>query len=113
MIARQFADVPAETVEEGAEGVTIRWVITEADGAPNFAMRHFTLAPGGHTPHHSHGWEHEVFVLGGHGKVGGPRGETTIVPGTVILIPPHEEHHFVNDGDGLLTFLCLVPHQRD
>ena len=69
MIITHAKDVKAEDVGEGAKGVKIRWLIGEQDGAPNFAMRHFEVAPGGHTPHHSHDWEHEVFVLSGRGKV--------------------------------------------
>ena len=110
MLVKHYTDVPPETVEQGAEGVAIRWIIAEADGAPNFAMRHFTIAPGGHTPHHTHAWEHEVFILTGRGKVVGAQGETPVEPGTVVLVSPGEEHHFANDGDERLTMLCLVPH---
>ena len=69
MQVKHYTEVPAETVEQGAEGVRIRWIISQADGAPNFAMRHFEIAPGGHTPHHAHDWEHEVFILTGRGNV--------------------------------------------
>jgi len=110
MKVKHYTDVPAEEVEEGAKGVKIRWIIAEGDGAPNFAMRHFEIAPGGHTPHHAHRWEHEVFILTGRGKVAGPRGEVALEPGTVVFVPPDEEHHFANDGEAPLTLLCLVPH---
>jgi quercetin dioxygenase-like cupin family protein len=110
MKIRHFTDIPAEDVEENAKGVKIRWVITEKDGAPNFAMRHFEIAPGGHTPHHSHAWEHEVFILGGRGKAVGTDGETPLEPGTVVFVPPGDEHHFETVGDESLTFLCLIPH---
>jgi len=112
MKVTHYTDVPAKTVEQGAEGVSIRWIITEADGAPHFAMRHFEIAPGGHTPHHTHGWEHEVFILTGRGKVVGAQGETPLEPGTVVLVSPGEEHHFANDGGEPLTLLCLVPHPQ-
>ncbi len=35
----------APVTEEGAQHTTIRWLISRADGAPNFAMRLFELAP--------------------------------------------------------------------
>jgi hypothetical protein len=39
-----YSDVVKEPVElEGAEGVSVRWVINEADGAKNFAMRVFDV----------------------------------------------------------------------
>ena len=53
----------------GAQGCSIRWLVGEAEGAPNFAMRQFEVAVGGHTPKHSHPYEHEVFVLEGRGVV--------------------------------------------
>jgi len=112
MTVKHYTDVPAEMVEQGAEGVWIRWIIAEADGAPNFAMRHFEIAPGGHTPHHTHDWEHEVFILTGRGKVFGAQGDTPLEPGTVVFVPPGDEHHFANDGDEPLTLLCLVPHPQ-
>ena len=31
--------------------------------APSFTMRQFEISPGGHTPKHAHGYEHEVFIL--------------------------------------------------
>jgi len=109
MQVKHYTEVPAEEVEEGAEGVKIRWIISEKDGAPTFAMRHFEIAPGGHTPRHSHAWEHEVFILTGGGKVAGQDGETPLEPGSVVFVAPNEEHHFANDGDEPLTLLCLVP----
>ena len=112
MNVKHYTDVPAQEVEGGAEGVKIRWIITQAEGAPNFAMRHFEIAPGGHTPHHAHDWEHEVFILTGRGSVVGPDGGTPLEPGTVVLVPGNEVHHFANDGDEPLTLLCLVPHPK-
>ena len=60
---------------EGAEGAQIRWLIAQKDGAPNFAMRMFEVAPGGHTPYHQHDWEHELYCLAGKGALITERGE--------------------------------------
>ncbi len=113
MLVRQVADVTQNDVEmEDAEKVRIRWLIAEEDGAPNFAMRELEVAPGGHTPYHTHHWEHEVYVLDGTGVVRDERGETPLGPGCVVFIPGNETHGFVNTGDEALRFLCLVPHRR-
>ena len=109
MTIKHFRDVPAQEVEQGAKGVSIRWVIARDDGAPNFAMRHFTIAPGGYTPHHAHAWEHEVYVLSGEGIATGPDGDTPIGAGSVVFVAPDDEHHFSNAGEEPLVFLCLVP----
>ena len=106
---------PAEGVEaaaveiDGALGVTMRMLIGPADGAPNFNMRLFEVAPGGHTPLHSHDWEHEVYVLAGTGAVCGDGADRPVRPGHCVYIPPGETHRFRNAGGETLRFLCLVP----
>ena len=104
-----YTDVQAEEVEQGAKGVRIRWIITEATGARNFVMRHFEIAPGGYTPHHAHGWEHEVFILEGQGAIKGDEGEKPFIKGDVIFLPPGERHQFLNTGTAPLQLLCLIP----
>jgi len=106
---RHFSEVPAAEVPAPAQGVKIRWVIDETIGAPNFAMRHFEIAPGGQTPFHEHVWEHEVFILSGMGVVVSDGGETSFGPGDVIFMPGGEKHNFRNTGDEPVTLLCLVP----
>lgn len=104
-----YADIPAEDVEQGAQGVKIRWLITERDDAPNFVMRHFEIAPSGYTPYHDHAWEHEVFILSGDGVVVGEAGEVAFKPGDVIFMPGGEKHNFRNTGTEPVCMLCLIP----
>jgi quercetin dioxygenase-like cupin family protein len=114
VMVRTIADVPPQEVHmPGVQNVSIRRLISEADGAPTFAMRLFEVKPGGHTPLHIHEHEHEVFILDGRGAVRGPWGEEPLMPGTAVLVPPGEKHHFVNGGDEPLRFLCLVPLEAD
>jgi len=107
--------VPYEQVEstpvttEGAVACQIRRLIGEPDGAPNFSMRQFEVAPGGYTPKHSHAHEHEVFVLQGAGAVVEGDLEHPLRAGTVVYVPPNESHQFRNTGSTPLKFLCLVP----
>ena len=100
----EAADVPAP-----AEGVRIRWLIDQQAGAPNFAMRHFEIAPGGATPLHEHDWEHEAYILAGSGVVVNAEGESAFGPGDAIFMPPGERHCFRNTGDEPVAMLCLVP----
>ena len=104
-----YRDVRPETIEEGARGVQIRWVITEDMGAENFAMRHFEISPDGFTPLHSHDWEHEVFILNGNGIIVGDGTEKPFGQGDVIFVPANETHQFKNSGDEPLSLLCLIP----
>lgn len=106
---------PAERIEAnpvtmpGSNGCTVRWLVGEADGAPNFAMREFEVQPGGFTPRHSHPYEHEVFVLQGQGEVFEGDVAHAFRAGDVIYVAPDEVHQFRNTGSSPLKFLCLVP----
>jgi quercetin dioxygenase-like cupin family protein len=103
-------DVVAKEVKmDGAEGVTVRWLISKDDGAPNFAMRLFEVSPGGHSPLHSHDWEHEVYIVDGKGELAFEGDRMPFEKGWFMLVPPGREHRFVNTGEGALRFLCLVP----
>ena len=62
-----YQDVEAIDAEEDASKLRVRWLITKEVGAENFAMRLFEMEAGGHSPFHSHPWEHEVFILEGKG----------------------------------------------
>ena len=105
-----YKDTPPDAVgEEGACGISIRWVISEKDGAPNFSMRVFEVAPGGYSPYHSHPWEHEVFVLEGSGVVVQEAGEVPISRGDVLFIPGGEMHQLRNASEETLEFICLIP----
>ncbi|HUU64848.1 MAG TPA: cupin domain-containing protein [Dehalococcoidales bacterium] len=90
---------------EEVPGALKREVITEKDGAPNFAMRVIEVKPGGSSPFHSHPWEHEVFILSGQGVVKGEQGESQIKKESVIFVAPDEKHCFVNNGNEPLRFV--------
>jgi quercetin dioxygenase-like cupin family protein len=98
-----------EVVEEGAHLVTIRWLISAKEGAPNFAMRLFELEPEGYTPYHNHSWEHEVFILNGAGEITTETGPRPVEQGDAILVLPDEKHQFRNTGSQPLRFICLIP----
>jgi len=94
---------------EAAKGVTGRVVIGKEDKAENFCMRVFTVAPGGFTPRHTHKWEHEVFIHSGKGQVWQKGEWRNVQSGTVVFIPGHEEHQFMNGGGEDFVFVCLIP----
>jgi quercetin dioxygenase-like cupin family protein len=109
MLVRHRDDVEVVSYSGDAHGVEMRPLITEREGAPRFAMRVFTLAPGGYTPYHSHEWEHEVYILEGSGTVCGKDGERAVRPGDSVFLAPHDEHQFRAGANGL-QFICCVPH---
>ncbi len=112
MIIKKYTDVRADMVtEDGAEKVSVRWVISGNDGAPNFYMRVFELEPGGHTPLHRHPWEHEMFVYEGEGCVVKEGKDVPLSRGSVVFIPADEEHQVKNTGTELFSVICLIPKQ--
>lgn len=111
MIVKDYRQVTPEPFVE-ATGVTVRWVISDKDGAPNFAMRVFEVEPGAESPFHTHPWEHEVFILAGRGHLRGEDGETPFKEGSALFVAPEERHQFVNDGGTTLRFICVVPLQQ-
>ena len=98
---------------EGAEGVKMRMLIGAEDKAPTFHMREFEVAPGGHTPHHAHDFEHEILVLSGKGVAKSEQGDRPMAGGDVIFVPADEKHQFVNAGTEPLRFICLIPAPSD
>ena len=107
-----YTEIENQVVPAPAKKVKIRWLINEKQGAPNFAMRRFEVAPGGETPYHNHEWEHEVYVLEGEAVAVSESVKTLIGPGSVVLVEPKEVHNFKNTGDKPFVFLCMIPLQR-
>jgi quercetin dioxygenase-like cupin family protein len=95
--------------EKGIKDVKLRWLISDKDGAKNFAMRLFEIKSGGYTPLHQHDWEHEVFILEGEGHIKNKNGDKPFSQGDVLFIKPMEWHQFINSSKKLLKFLCLIP----
>jgi quercetin dioxygenase-like cupin family protein len=94
---------------ETVKGVAGRVAIGKKDGANNFCMRVFEVAPEGNTPKHAHAWEHEMFFHSGEGEVLGNGKWTKVKTGSVVFMPESEEHQVRNTGKEALTFVCLVP----
>lgn len=109
LIRRAEQMQPQPMTMEGVKDVSMRLMVGRDDGASTFAMRHFTVEPGGYTPRHSHNYEHEVFVLDGEGTVE-EDGEThPIRAGDAVFVTPNVTHQFHNTGGTPLRFLCFVP----
>lgn len=110
MYVTSIDDVKAEEVNpDHAEKATVRWLLSQEIGVPNFEMRYFEFEAGGYTKEDRHPFEHEVFVVRGEGTVVGENGERKLKPGDAIYIAPNEVHHFKNQGTEPFGFICLIP----
>jgi quercetin dioxygenase-like cupin family protein len=114
MLIRNIDEVQKQPVQmDGVRDATMAIMVGRADGAPNFAMRQFVVAPGGNTPRHSHDYEHEVFVVSGKGTIFLDGADRPVRGGDAIYVPADEEHQFRASPDEPLRFLCMVPMSRD
>lgn len=96
-----------------AEGMEKGVLLDESDGAPNFAMRRFTLEPGAEVPKHTNDVEHEQHVLAGEYTVGIEGEEYRVAAGDSLLIPAGAVHWYRNEGETEGAFICVVPHGED
>ncbi len=99
-------DVPAGT------GTTFQ-VLIGPEEAPNFAMRRFTMEPGGGMPKHTNEVEHEQYVLRGGAKIGIGDETFEVKEGDVVFIPAGAPHWYEADAEKGFEFLCLVPNGPD
>jgi quercetin dioxygenase-like cupin family protein len=111
MIIKKVSDVAAKAVQmDGAKNVSVRVIFGPEDKAPTFAMRVFEIDGGGHTPFHTHPFEHEVVILSGEIAVVTDKGPKPVKAGDMILVMPDERHQFKNLSDTQkASFMCLVP----
>ncbi len=108
-----YTDVEAKDAEGGSSKLNVRWLITKETGAENFAMRLFEMEAGGHSPLHSHNWEHEVFILEGEGLVVGGKEERKFKAGDAIFIHSNQKHQLKNNNKNACKLLCLIPYKKD
>lgn len=113
MLIKRIDEVPAVPVEmDGAKDVSVRVLFGPDDAAPTFAMRVFDLDASGHTPYHSHPFEHEVIVLNGEIIAVTETAETLLTQGDVVMMMPDETHQFRNASNtDKAQMVCLVPIQ--
>lgn len=110
MWVRDSSEVTPEVVREG---IRIRWLITDKDGAPNFAMRLIEIDPGVVFAPHMHPYEHEIYVLEGRGVLTDAEGDVGIMePGKFVLVEPNVLHGYRNIGDETWRFICVIPLQK-
>ncbi|MCK5578703.1 MAG: cupin domain-containing protein [Planctomycetes bacterium] len=94
----------------GARDVKMRLLISPEE-APHFSMRLFEVEKDGHTPLHTHNFEHEVFIVDGQGELIVDGDNKKFSTGYVVYVPADKKHQFRNTGPNQLRFLCVVPNQ--
>ncbi len=111
MTVRHVKDVPAAPVTGGT--ATTRQVLIGPDEGPHFALRRFTMQPGGGIPAHTNTVEHEQYVLRGRATIGIGDRVSEVHAGSVVYIPAGTPHWYRAEGDEPFEFLCVVPNLPD
>ncbi len=96
---------------EGATGAWKQLPLGKVDDVPVYSLRVFTIEAGGHTPYHSHPYEHMNFVIEGSGVLIDESGkEYTLREGDFALVKPGEKHQYRNNSSATaFRMICGVP----
>ena len=111
MSVKHIQNIPTEPVPN-ASGVSKAVLISSAE-APNFAMRKFSMQPGGSMPLHTNKVEHEQYVLRGRAQVRLGEEIFEVSAGDIVFITADLPHYYINITDEPFEFLCLVPNKED
>jgi quercetin dioxygenase-like cupin family protein len=111
MSVKHSHNVPSEPLQVG-EGVSKAVLISSQEG-PNFALRKFTIRPGGFMPMHINLVEHEQYVLKGKALVVIDDIPYEVQTGDVVYIPANVPHSYTTQADEDFEFLCSVPNKPD
>ena len=107
---------PADSVERrpvaAGRATEMQVLVSEGDGAPNFAMRRFIMGAGGGMPRHTNRVEHEQYVLRGRARIAFGDDVHEVAPGDVLYIPAGTPHSY-EVVEGPFEFLCMVPNRED
>jgi quercetin dioxygenase-like cupin family protein len=100
---------------EGAKDVWKQIPISKADGTPSLSFRVFTIMPSGHTPYHTHPFEHLNYIMECEGTVVMKDGEERPVKkGDFVLVLPDEKHQYKNRStQNPLIMICAVPKEYE
>lgn len=100
---------------EGAKKVFKQVPISARDGSPSFCFRVFTIEPNGHTPYHTHDFEHLNYVINGQGFLVDAEGSKhPLKAGEFAIVLPNEKHQFRNSSDtDPFVVICAVPNEYE
>jgi len=92
-----------------AKFTTMKVLVSKEEGWEDYVMRLVEVDEGGHTPKHSHPWEHINYVLSGEGEIMIDGKINRVHKDAYAFIPPNALHQFRNTGTTVFKFICIVP----
>ncbi len=97
----------------GTVGVYVQWLVTKETGSEKFALRRFTVRPGGRMPLHNHKYVEAVYVVKGRLRVRIGAEERVVGPGDYFFTGPWEPHMIENPYDEEAEFICAISYEDD
>lgn len=110
-VVRRAESVAATPVVAGT-ATAVQVLVGPAEGAPNFALRKFSMGPGGGMPLHTNAVEHEQYVLAGRARVAVGAQVHEVAAGHALFIPAGVPHSY-EVVEAPFEFLCIVPNAPD
>ena len=110
-VVRRVESVPSNQVVAGT-ATAVQVLVGPAEGAPNFALRKFSMGPGGGMPLHTNAVEHEQYVLAGRARVTVGERVHEVAAGHALFIPAGVPHSY-QVVEAPFEFLCIVPNAPD
>jgi quercetin dioxygenase-like cupin family protein len=95
--------------DSGFEGVVKHVLIGSEDGAPNFVVRYFQVAPGKSSRLEQHPHEHGVIILQGRAKVQINDEFFEVGANDAVFISGNDLHQLTTLGEEPLGFICVIP----
>jgi len=111
MYVKQVSSIVKEEVKAGSK--TTRQILISSEEGPNFAMRKFTIEPGGEMPLHTNSVEHEQLVLSGKAEIIIGNETYEVKKEDVVFIPAGVPHSYKTISNEPFEFLCIVPNKED
>lgn len=114
MFAKSIDEIQKKEISgEGINNVHKQVPIGPEQGWKDHILRVFTIGKNGHTPKHSHDWEHVNYVISGTGTLEIEGKKQQLEKGTFAVVPPNVEHQYSNQGEEDFVMICIVPAHGD
>lgn len=108
---KRTEEIGAKPVAAGT-ATEIQVLVGPDDGAPNFALRKFSMGEGGGMPLHTNRVKHEQYVLAGRARIRIGDDVHEVAPGHTLYIPAGVPHSY-DVVEAPFEFLCVVPNGED
>jgi quercetin dioxygenase-like cupin family protein len=103
-------DLDGKKIENtAAKNAIMKVLVGPKEGWDDYVMRVVELDKDGYSPKHSHPWPHINYVIEGDGYILMDGEKHKVSKGSYAFVPNLIEHQYVNTGENIFKFICIVP----